>query len=246
MLNTEYQELLNELLEATNLADLNSRMQSFLNDNGFYAFIYGFACTPGDIEEHSPGVVFQTTIPQQLMELYYHVGGMTNDPVAERVFELSETEIVDARPVVIPKDSPFYNHPAILEFMEESMDLGVLTPVKQGQGAGSFLAWTKGGSRKARRELVNQAKKNGLVEVMAQAYHQALYTLGFSAEQFSLTRAELEALKFIANGKTANWIAEHLIISNRAVEKRLARVRKKLDASNASNAVFRATILGLI
>jgi len=69
---------------------------------------------------------------------------------------------------------------------------------------------------------------------------------GFAMQQIELTPAEIDTLKHVADGKTVSWIADYFKITERAVEKRLQCTRQKLGASNTANAVYRATILGMV
>jgi DNA-binding CsgD family transcriptional regulator len=76
-------------------------------------------------------------------------------------------------------------------------------------------------------------------------YFAALILISPSGELFGLTRRELEVLGFIIDGRTNQFIAHALFITERTVAAHLEHIRAKLDASTRTVAAVRSLNLAL-
>lgn len=61
-----------------------------------------------------------------------------------------------------------------------------------------------------------------------------------------LSKREIEVLECLAQGMTTTQIADHLFISENTVKTHVRRILEKLDAGNRTEAVSKATMMGLI
>lgn len=61
-----------------------------------------------------------------------------------------------------------------------------------------------------------------------------------------LSKREIEVLECLAQGMTTTQIADHLYISENTVKTHVRRILEKLDAGNRTEAVSKATMMGLI
>jgi DNA-binding NarL/FixJ family response regulator len=61
-----------------------------------------------------------------------------------------------------------------------------------------------------------------------------------------LSKREIEVLESLAQGMTTTQIADHLYISENTVKTHVRRILEKLDAGNRTEAVSKATMMGLI
>lgn len=166
MLNNEFLELRDDLLAASDLTSINQRLQRSLEQYGFDSFVYGYAILPEDPFNSPAGVVFHATTDPELMAVHYEAGGISNDPVAARVFQLKEPELFDIPAVIGDRESKFYRHLMLDAAVDCGIELGALCPIKGKTGAGSLMAWTKNGSRKECRKLVEE-KKDTLIPSFA-------------------------------------------------------------------------------
>lgn len=67
-----------------------------------------------------------------------------------------------------------------------------------------------------------------------------------TSETEPLTPREMETLTLVGQGKTNKEIGHELSISSRTVQSHLANIYQKLDVSNRTEAILRATALGVI
>jgi len=245
MQNSQLFDLRDMLNSERNLQSINVVTDRFLNSHGYNSFTYGYACISSDATSNPSGIIMESTMDQGILDIYSAAGGIANDPIAERVFTLSQTEIFDNESIVTDTTSRFYRHPAMEAFVDLGYGRGALTPIKSNMGAGSFLAWPEKGLRHEQNNIL-AATMDDLMPKVAGLYHEALHRDKILADSFSLTVAELDALSYTAHGYSASDVSDKLKICERAVEKRLERARKKLGASNTSNAVFRSAIHNLI
>lgn len=232
------------LANAPNLSARNDATQSFMERRGFSSFIYGFVVNPEDPKLAPQSVVFETTLDTGLMDVYWEAGGVSNDPVADRVAQLRAPELFDNEKIVTDPDGLYARHPALCVFLDMKHDFAALTPIRSANGFGSFNAWSGEDTRSHRCKHASALMD--LVQTVGGLYHEFLIKNASAAESLSLSSGELDALRYVAHGMTASDVSERLKISERAVEKRLAGARRKLGAVNTTNAVYRGCVLNII
>jgi len=242
--NSRSFDLLNRLAMATTLEGANTIMDVYCRQMGFQSFVYGYACFEYDLI-CQPSISFSTTLDDDLLAIYFAEGGASNDPIAERLFNLDKPEIHDNVHYLLDPNSKFRSHKFLHASLDIDLDLGILVPLRGENGAGSFLAYAGATTRTERRKIVINGLKSGLVEA-AELFHEFVRGQGLLKDNYALTAAELDTLKYIAEGKTIGALSSRFRISERAVDKRLAKARNKLCARTTANAVYRATILGLV
>jgi DNA-binding CsgD family transcriptional regulator len=93
-------------------------------------------------------------------------------------------------------------------------------------------------------EIARQiAMLNALVRSEAQGADVTSRTL---SGRVVLTRRQLEILRFVAHGRSTDWIATELWLSVATVRNHVARAMRVLDAHSRLEAVAKARDLGLI
>jgi DNA-binding NarL/FixJ family response regulator len=71
-------------------------------------------------------------------------------------------------------------------------------------------------------------------------------TQSFDAEQYNLSKREIEILEQLSRGLTYNLIADNLFISSGTVRKHIENVYRKLQVNNKVEALKVAAVAGLI
>lgn len=97
---------------------------------------------------------------------------------------------------------------------------------------------------KAIRDIA--AGKGALSPEITPAILRRLKTTSGSAHLPTISPRELEVLALLAKGATTSEVADTLMISPNTVKTHIARIIKKLNASNRTEAVARAIALGIL
>ena len=216
-------------------------LRTFCEGHGFAQFVYVFASYPEDIINDN--AMIQITFPDEVLDLYADGGGVQNDPVAIRVNEIQRPEVMDN--AIFARDERFAQHPLTDYFLGEGWTLGVTFPFKSLGGIGALTTFADNSSRKEQAGIVDRGLQSKMLGI-ASLFHESLVSSGAAQQMLSITDKERDALAFVADGQTISSLADHLNISERAIEKRLARARRKLGARNTANAIYRAAVRGII
>ena len=98
-----------------------------------------------------------------------------------------------------------------------------------------------------RNALLNVSQGRGVLspEVTQQVMKAVTGSINLSADK-GISKRELDVLDCLAQGKTTSQIAEDLFVSENTVKTHIRHILEKLDASNRTEAVSKATQLGLI
>ena len=182
------------------------------------------------------------TGPTSWDENFLKAGGVATDFVARRVDETVRPYRIDLPGAV---ERMTVNGDPRLGYLKHVVSLGCLTawivPVvrcnQRGFGVLNFLM-------RARHAAAPLAEDDMLN--LALAFHTGLKRNGLLANEIGLKPKEVLALESVAIGKGAAEIAICENISQRAVEARMQAARKKLRASNAAEAVYKATAYGIL
>ncbi len=241
LLNYGHRVLIERLNTAATAHQKAEVVRSFCEGHGFTQFVYVFASYPEDIINDSAMV--QITFPDEVLELYADGGGVQNDPVAIRVNEIQRPEIMNN--LAFADDERFSKHPLTDYFLGGGWNLGVTYPFKSLGGIGALTTFADNSARKEQAGIVDRGLQSQMVGV-ASLFHESLVGSGAAQQILSITDKERDALAFVAAGHTISTLADRLSISERAIEKRLSRARRKLGARNTANAVYRAAVRGVI
>ncbi|MEM0947771.1 MAG: autoinducer binding domain-containing protein [Pseudomonadota bacterium] len=241
LLNQNHREFVDRLNGAAAFDQKVELARLFCTDHGFQHFVYVFASYPDDIVNRT--AMTQMTFPDEVTDLYAEGGGVQRDPVALRVNQIVAPEVMDN--TEFARDERFADHPLTDYFLGHGWALGVTYPFKSTGGLGAFTAFADNTSRKGQTGIVERGLTGDMIG-LAEIFHAALVGSGAAQHMYSITEKERDALAFIADGDTVSDLSERLKIGTRAVEKRLARARRKLGARSTANAVYRAAVRGII
>jgi DNA-binding NarL/FixJ family response regulator len=95
----------------------------------------------------------------------------------------------------------------------------------------------------AGERLITPEQERSAIEELGRLVRRARESSGISP---SITPREIEMLEHLGGGLTIQQVASRLGVSTRTVEARVAKLYRKLDASNRVQAVAKAADLGLI
>ncbi len=241
VLSHNHRDLIERLEAATTASQKAEIARTFCEGHGFTQFFYGFVSYPEDIVDNNAMV--HITFPDEVWELYAEGGGVQGDPIATRINEIHLPEIMDN--TVIARDERYSDHPLTDYFLGSGWSLGVIYPFKSIGGIGALTTFADNTSRKEQAGIVEQGLHGQMVG-LAGLFHEALVSGRSAHKMFSITEKERDALAFVAAGYTISDLSDHLKVSERAIEKRLSRARRKLGARNTANAIYRAAIRGVI
>lgn len=241
VLSHNHRDLIERLEFATTANQKAEIARSFCEGHGFTQFVYVFVSYPEDIIDNNAMV--HITFPDEVWDLYAEGGGVQKDPVATRVNKIQLPEIMDN--TAFARDERFSDHPLTDYFLGSGWALGVSYPFKSIGGIGALTTFADNASRKEQARIVDQGLDSQMVGV-ASLFHESLVRSRATHKMFSITEKERDALAFVAAGYTISDLSDHLKISERAIEKRLSRARRKLGARNTANAIYRAAVRGVI
>jgi DNA-binding NarL/FixJ family response regulator len=95
----------------------------------------------------------------------------------------------------------------------------------------------------AGERLITQEQERSAIEELGRLVRRAREASDISP---SITRREIAILEYLGSGLTVRQVANRLGVSARTVEARVAKLYRKLDASNRVQALAKAADLGLI
>jgi DNA-binding CsgD family transcriptional regulator len=183
--------------------------------------------------------------PQQIVDMYYAMGGEQADPTIAYSVRQTDSFVVDAECLLLG----FRNEAPkqVLEFGEALLDTDF-----------RFQLHQPGRDRLTRAPLLttfnipthaisefrrDAARIRETLRLMANAFWDLVQSRRLMASSITgLSRRQAEVLKFAARGFTVAETAEHMGVSLRSAEKTLAAARKHLGARTTAAAVYRALV----
>ena len=243
-LNQSHLNFIADISKTDDTTRLRKLFDQYLKDNGLRAYVHGFSCFDADVTHNPQAVFMHSTLPQELLDVYFEEGGITNDPIAATIFNIDDPFFLDMAD--LPENMSGHNqNPFIQCCVADKFDAATVFPIKARNGAGSMFVWADGATYNQRNTNARNALTSGMQHAV-RMFHETIFKGRHVADSFNLTPKELEALRLLTQGNSASDIAAHLDISERAVEKRLSVARKKIGATNSVNAVYRAAVLNII
>lgn len=230
------------ILMATSLDGLASDLHKITTAIGFEHYLYGSHVTLPD------GDVFQyifSGYPDKWMENYLSAGYIHLDPVVEYCFTSNKS-------MPLHWQDNIFDTPERKEFMEDArahgLSSGVSVPIRTTNEVAVFSVANPFDNKDA---YEYSAHKAGAMYVMSSYLHEAIRNLVYSQELAEmespkLTTKEIECLTWWGSGKTVDEIGIILAISSRTARFHLDNAKKKLGANTKSQAIARASRLGLI
>jgi len=230
---------------ANTLGDALTRLGNVIDPSKNNMLFYGFA-----VHSHSAAqndAIIELSHLEDygnpdIAKMYEDAGGSAKDIVASRVPNLADPFFMDVTATLdqLRKDS---NPAAItMGFMH---DIGIrsawivpISPSNTG-GYGVLNHFVK------KKNAPPPMHKEQLVE-LAHDFHAAARQEGLLAKKLTLTGIECQMLHLLSIGHTAKQIALQEKVTERAIERRLERARKKLSANNSNEAIFKGHVIGAL
>lgn len=229
-----------DLLDATEAVECEheifARIEAAARALGFDNVAYGFRAP---LPLSNPRTVLLNNYPQAWREQYAKQGYLLTDPTvlhgrrSQHPLVWTDAVFADAQPLWEDAKS----HGLRFGWAQSSLD---------GLGVGGMLSLSRAVEPLTPRELeAKQQKMRWLVHVAHMALARAIKATPGSPGH-CLTGRELEILKWTADGKTSQDIADILALSKVTVDFHVKNAVTKLQAANKTAAVVRAAVLGYL
>ncbi len=200
-------------------------------DNAAYGFQAPYPVT-------RPHITILSNYPESWQRRYAQAGYLRNDPTVAHGRKCEEP--------VLWTEKLFVDTPQLwADAQDHGLRVGWAQSSLDGTGAGSMLTLCRSHEALTARELLaREPHMRWLVQVMHVICSKLL--LKQTADTLpTLSRREREVLKWTADGKSAQDIADILLLSKHAVDFHIKNVSSKLQVTNKTAAVARAALLGL-
>ena len=192
--------------------------------------------------DRNDALICHTHADQSLAEAFLAAGGTATDVVAMKMEETVEPYPID---IVGLAEEMRETRDFRLNFIEKILSLDVKT------------AWIStinepwvGGygvlNQAYRDRYAKPAIPVGKMRAFAHKFHEEARRHRLIAKELKLRASQVEVLSNVAMGKSAEDLAEKYGVSTRAIEKRLETIRHKLRARNTLEAIYKATIYGVL
>ncbi|WP_410951348.1 autoinducer binding domain-containing protein [Pseudomonas sp. S1(2024)] len=217
--------------------DLFTGVQGYTREMEFEWFSFGVrTCLPFS----NPVMQMRCNFPPTWQRRYHDASYLQIDPSVRRACANPSPFVWD--------DDMFDQAP---EFWEEAKSEGLrigwacsLTHPSRQQ---SMVTLARGHNRLLASELdANELKMRWLHESIAPCIERLLVPRVYQACQYHLTARETEVLRWTADGKTLDEIAQILAISVDTVKFHVKNAMNKLGTTNKTAAVVRAAAMGMI
>ena len=206
---------------------------------GVRDIFFGFMATPNAYARNAH--VLATTFSDRLMDIYHAAGGVNRDPIAENLSTLSEPMFVDMEILIKGDENDKFSnsqfvHACLDDGYTNSWSIPFSTFEEHGMGVVTFFQETR-----VERPVIDPQ----ILKQYALPFHQIMKEKGHLGSLLNLSKKEIQCLKDIAAGFTANDIANILDVTPRTVEKWLQSARKKMKSKTSSEAIYKATCFGV-
>jgi LuxR family transcriptional regulator len=237
VMKTWQEDLLSIVDHATRGEEIFPRIESAAKALGFEFCAYGFRAP---LPVSNPRVVMLNNYPQVWRDRYAQAGYLRTDPTVLHARR--------SRTPLVWNDSVFAGTAAL---WEEAQSVGLRVGWAQssldGVGVGGMLTLARSYEPLTANELeANQDKMRWLVHVSHMSLGHTIKTKDSEAASPALTTREVEVLRWTADGKSSQDIADILTLSRNTVEFHVKNAVMKLRAANKTAAVVRAALLGFL
>ncbi|AXW64016.1 LuxR family transcriptional regulator (plasmid) [Ralstonia solanacearum] len=222
---------------ATSTSDVFAHIEAAALALGFEHVAYGFRA-PLPLSE--PKIILLNNYPQAWRERYLEAGYLHVDP--------SVAHACRSQAPVIWSDRLFQHTPALWdEGQAQGLRVGWAQSSLDSLGVGGMLSLSRSCEPLTARELADNTRRMQWLTHMAHLALSRLLRADLAGDSDdSLTGREVEVMKWTADGKSAQDIADILAISKNTVDFHVKNAVKKLQAVNKTAAVVRAAMLGYL
>lgn len=242
----EFSQQLSELETTDAIRDF---VHASIEPLGFRDFAYHVIQTPDLDNIRTRQAWGISSYPEEWVRHYVANGYVNDDPVIARVYEERAPFIWSDS---VSKDDLSKNQRKLLDDAAGAgITDGITIPLQSRAGETASLSLIP---HNLSAESLHSRERINLVHLMAEYIHghaarivtaEAL-TSSSKRRKSLLSPRESEALTWVARGKSTWEISKILAISEKSVEFYLESVKHKLQATNRTQAVVKAIVLGLI
>jgi len=232
---TNWQEDILDLMAISpnSVAQVFARLQKAAHALEFDFLAYGHQ-SPYPVSR--PEVHWISNYPQAWQQRYEAAGYLQTDP-----------SIAHGRQKTVPavwSDALFAATPQLWEEAQEhGLRVGWFQSCFDAQAAGSMLTFARRSQVLSRKELLHKEQRMRWLVQVAHLVCARIWAHEAS-DGLALTARELEVLKWSADGKSAQDIADILLVSKSTVDFHIKNSVLKLQVSNKTAAVARAALMG--
>lgn len=234
-------ELLPDAMEeAEDLSDALFRLRDHLGPHGVRDLVYHYSLHSHTNLQHD--MVFGFTLPDELIALYYAVGGLDNDAVSDDMDDQATPTLAHLSDM---KSRQKNGANVRVDFAIEAEKMGYTTllicPIADAArlGSGGMTFYQED------RKKAPLMDSDFLMQV-ARKFHHSVKLNGQLGDYFCLTPKEKQTLYWSALGRTGEDMAKLAGVSTRSIELRLQSARQKLRANNTTEAVYRGVAHGIL
>jgi len=216
--------------------DLFLQVQEFASLLGFEYVAYGYQA-PWPFNRQN--ITLVNNYPVSWQHRYFQAGYLEVDPTIA-LGRNSQTPIIWSDKLFAPAQS-LWN-----EAREHGLRVGWAQSILCGSEAKGMLTLARSRTILGPEEiLAKQLQLKWLAQVTHTAFAQIFYSR-YTEDLPSLSNRELEVLKWSADGKSAQDIADILHVSKNTIDFHIKNVISKLQVPNKTAAVVRAAVLGML
>lgn len=232
-----------DLEDAPDLSTLQAQLNVFneqLKALGGRDVVYGFAAHRHMLARHD--LIMVKTLPADTENDYTNSGGVFSDPVADALMKSQkEPFFIDIGKLIEEESERRFVNPYSRALRSRGYCRVWCFPFHeadhQGFGALSVFQDEAPGAPDLDPEVLKP---------LVLDFHVRTKNQGHLGGVFKLTDREIDVLWASALGHAANWVADRDDVSVRAVELRLQSARRKLRARSTTEAVYKATVYGIL
>ena len=185
---------------------------------------------------------FWSSLPEELIRLYYEMGGAPADPVARYVVHGTAPLISDPEYVMGLEGMPPAVRAMGTALMDTHLNRQLCIPHRDpATGAATCLSFAFDVRHRSEFESIISARSLDLTEI-TRIFWDSVQHGRLLAEARGLTVRQREALALLARGFTLDEAADWMHVSLRSVEKCLAGARAKLGTRTNAQSVYRAIV----
>lgn len=202
----------------------NITYEYFVRENGFMR---------GD-------VITVTTLPHSVTSLYVASGGQNADPVIEIISKIDDRRTVELEKIRKGPQAKYKTKffRAMAKIGIQTMTVYTFLPTNsRGYGGLTVLEETPRASLAYPSERFAQ---------IAFYFHLLIMHNGHIMRHLGINEKEQRALQRMADGKTAQDVAQEESVSTRTIEIRLGSARQKLKSRTTTEAVFKSVCYGIL
>lgn len=214
---------------------LKTHVPEFMGYNiGYEYFVREHSYKRGD-------VITQTTLPTSITSLYASSGGQNADPIIENIPTLKDRLTIDLKTLTSVPRSKYYKN----KFFTGLTTIGIKTMTvyaflpKNSRGFGGLTILEE----KAQASLYYPPERFAEIGFY---FHKLMMRNGQIMRYLGLNEKEQNVLERMADGKTAQDVAQEFEVTPRTIEMRLQSARQKLKARTTTEAVFKSVCYGVL